>query len=1162
MTKTALDQLYRADQESVVRALTESADFTQDERDRIFQRSIDLINYMREDGKPGLMDLFLAEYGLSTNEGIALMCLAEALLRVPDHGTIDLLIEDKIVPYDWDEHLGKSQSALVNASTAALMLTGRVLDDDNSTSVLGLLNRTVKRLGEPVVRVAVKRAMHEMGDQFVLGQTIEEAIKRGKAERKKGYLYSYDMLGEAALTEKDAKTYFDAYASAISAIGKGNTEKSIQTSPGVSVKLSALHPRFEFAKSERLKNELVPRVTELALAASKLGIGFNIDAEEADRLMPTLDVFEQLLADPRLAGWDGLGLVIQAYGKRAGAVIDWLYDAAEQYDRKVMVRLVKGAYWDSEVKRAQVDGVEDFPVFTKRAATDISYMCCAKKLLGMTDRIYPQFATHNAQTAATILELATEGQPYEFQRLHGMGETLHNYLVQELGARSRIYAPVGPHKDLLAYLVRRLLENGANSSFVNQVVDRRLPAEHIARDPFEKFQTSINRPPRGLKNPQQIFAPERLNSKGWDLRNPVDARDLAETRHPFSLHQWQVGPIMAVEHTGDETLELINPAEPKDTVGTVIMASEADAAAALDAARPWIETDARGRAAVLNRAADLYEAHFGELFAVLAREAGKTQLDAVAELREAVDFLRYYAVRAMELPAHRPVGVVSCISPWNFPLAIFTGQIAAALAAGNGVVAKPAETTPIIASLGIQLLHEAGVPPEVLQFLPGRGRTVGKALSTSPKVSGLCFTGSTATAQAINTSLAATAPTDAFLIAETGGLNAAIIDSTALPEQAVRDVVASAFQSAGQRCSALRCLYIQDDVADGFLEMLFGAMDELAIGNPWQLATDVGPVISETARADIQAYVDKAKREGRLLKQLDTPTQGHFVGPAVIAVDSIKDLEREIFGPVLHVARFQADEFDQIIEDVNATGYGLTFGLHTRIDDRVKDISDQMAVGNIYVNRNQVGAIVGSQPFGGEGLSGTGPKAGGPHYVRRFTEAARENSGPMPSPTLSLEEVQAALDGFEGITPQKYSTTDMPGPTGEKNELSIWPRGLILCLGPTIEDARRQVGLARSVGCPAFAVAPGALAPDGLDGAMDLEGLTELEGVSAVVLWADDAAVRKAKIALAARPGAIVPLVPTRNVEEYSLVERHTCIDTTAAGGNASLLGDTGEDDE
>ncbi len=1151
-----INERYREDEDVVLRDLIEEADLSAALRERIQTRAVDLIRYMREDGKPGLMDMFLAEYGLSTNEGIALMCLAEALLRVPDPGTIDALIEDKIAPYDWDEHLGKSQSALVNASTAALMLTGRVLDDDDSASVMGLLNRTVKRLGEPVVRVAVRRAMKEMGDQFVLGQTISEAIRRGEAERKKGYLYSYDMLGEAALTAKDAAEFYASYSSAIEAIGAQSIGSDIQSSPGVSVKLSALHPRFEFAKQARLETELVPRVASLAQAAKDRGLGFNIDAEEADRLEPTLRVFEALLADPSLAGWDGLGLVIQAYGRRAASVIDWLYATAKRYDRKVMVRLVKGAYWDTEVKRAQVDGVSDFPVFTKRTATDVAYMCCAKKLLGMTDRIYPQFATHNAQTAATVLELCDDTSAFEFQRLHGMGETLHHYLLKEAGTRCRIYAPVGPHKDLLAYLVRRLLENGANSSFVNQVIDRRLPATQIAKDPVEKYHALSNRQSAALKNPTQLFAPQRQNSKGWDLRNRADTDDIEQARAPFATERWTAEPLLAVDWQGDGQETLMNPANPNDEVGVVRLASQSDAAAALEAARIWLEADARTRAATLNRAADLYEANFGEIFAVLTREAGKTQLDAVAELREAVDFLRYYANRALVLSTHLPAGVITCISPWNFPLAIFTGQIAAALAAGNSVLAKPAETTPIIASIAIKLLHEAGVPRDVLQFLPGHGRSVGQALVGSPTVAGACFTGSTATAQAINRTLARQAQPDAFLIAETGGLNAGIIDSTALPEQAVRDTIVSAFQSTGQRCSALRCLYVQNDIADGFLDMLFGAMDEVELGDPWAFSTDIGPLISADAQTHIQAYIDQAKADGRLLKQLAAPMKGHFVGPAVIQVESIIDLKDEVFGPVLHVARFDADEFETVLEHVNATGYGLTFGLHTRIDERVREISDQLAVGNIYVNRNQVGAIVESQPFGGEGLSGTGPKAGGPHYVKRFTQAERVVTSPYAAASIDAARLNAALESFTRQDPQRLSKTKMPGPTGEKNELSTWPRGLVLCLGPTLDDARRQAGAARSTGCPAFIVAPGHVGEDGLDGTLDLDALKDVQGISLVALWSDDASVRTGRVALADREGPIIPLVSARNIDDYCIIERHTCIDTTAAGGNASLLGE------
>ena len=1150
-----INSLYREDEDVVIQNMTAEAAFTDAERARIEARAIELIRFMREEGKPGLMDMFLAEYGLSTNEGIALMCLAEALLRVPDPGTIDALIEDKIAPHDWNEHFGQSQSALVNASTAALMLTGRVLDDDNSASVLGLLNRTVKRLGEPVVRVAVKRAMKEMGDQFVLGQTIEQAIRRGEVERKRGYLYSYDMLGEAALTAADADGFFESYADAIRAIGAQSQGADIQSSPGISVKLSALHPRFEFAKQERLEKELVPRVTSLARFAKERGLGFNIDAEEADRLEPTLRVFQALLEEPSLSGWDGLGLVIQAYGRRAGAVIDWLYAAAGASDRKVMVRLVKGAYWDSEIKRAQIDGVDDFPVFTQRAATDITYMCCAKKLLAMSDRIYPQFATHNAHTVATILELSKDKDAFEFQRLHGMGETLHNHLVKDLGMRCRIYAPVGPHKDLLAYLVRRLLENGANSSFVNQVIDHRLPAAQIAKDPFSKYRHTVSKTGL-LRRPPDLFSPARANSKGWDLRNPADVGELRAARAPFEASDWTAAPILATEWTGDEVATVINPARSADIVGQVTWASVADVDAAISVARPWNTIGASERAEVLRRAADLYEARYGEFFALLAREAGKTQADAVAELREAVDFLRFYANEAEHGDVSAASGIVTCISPWNFPLAIFTGQVAAALAAGNAVLAKPAETTSLTAYLAVRCLHEVGVPKEALQLLPGPGRTVGNALVSHPAIAGACFTGSTATAQAINRALAAHARPDAFLIAETGGLNAGIIDSTALPEQAVRAVIESAFQSAGQRCSALRCLYVQADIADGFVDMLRGAMDELLLGDPWALATDIGPVIDEAAKSHLRAYVDLAKAEGRLLKQLAVPDDGQFVGPALIEVSSILDLDREIFGPVLHIARFEAEDFDRVVGEINRTGFGLTFGLHTRIDERVRDISDQLAVGNIYVNRNQIGAIVESQPFGGEGLSGTGPKAGGPHYVDRFRQAERVMGSAYPDATLETEAVIRAIEAMPVTQPSALSHTDMPGPTGESNKLAEWPRGLVLCLGPTLEDARRQAGAARRMGCPVFVIAPGYDGEAGLDGVFDLDALADLPSIKLVVLWADDDSLRRARIAAARRNGAIVPVVSNRAIEPYCVLERHTCIDTTAAGGNASLLSD------
>ncbi|EED30455.1 proline dehydrogenase/delta-1-pyrroline-5-carboxylate dehydrogenase [gamma proteobacterium NOR5-3] len=714
-----------ADEEDILAALAGGAGIDLDLRQRAQARAVDLIERIRSAGKPGLMEMFLAEYGLSTNEGIALMCLAEALLRVPDPGTIDTLIEDKITPYDWSEHSGKSGSAVVNASTIALMMTGRVLDDDNSASVSGLLNRTVKRLGEPVVRLAVKRAMREMGNQFVLGQTIEEALKRAEEETRRGFRYSFDMLGEAALTQADADAYFEAYANAIRAIGKSTSEGAMHDRPGISVKLSALHPRFEYAKQSRLLKELAPRLNTLARLARDANLGLNVDAEESQRLEPFLHVVKAALSDEELAGWDGFGVVVQAYQKRAAPVIDWLYKLASSLDRRIMVRLVKGAYWDSEIKQAQVDGVSDYPVFTRRSATDMSYICCAAKLLGMTDRIYPQFATHNAQTAATILELAGERADYEFQRLHGMGETLFNQLIAD-GANCRIYAPVGPHKDLLAYLVRRLLENGANSSFVHKVVDPAYSPIALAEDPFMRLSNIQTSRPASLCDPADIYAPERQASRGWDLNNSnvIEALDLARER--FATQHWQVEPLLACPVDSTLGREITNPANPGDVVGYAIEANHTDCERAIAEAKDWNHAGAQQRAFSLRLAADLFETNTGELMALLAREAGKCAPDAVAEIREAVDFLRYYANRGEDLAHGEARGIITCISPWNFPLAIFTGQIAAALVAGNGVLAKPAETTPLIAAAAVKLLHAAGVPREVLQFLPGDGHTVGQ----------------------------------------------------------------------------------------------------------------------------------------------------------------------------------------------------------------------------------------------------------------------------------------------------------------------------------------------------------------------------------------------------------------------------------------------------
>ncbi len=1125
------------DEAALVTDLLAGAALSSDARAAIVEQATDLVARIRASAKPGLMEVFLAEYGLSTDEGIALMCLAEALLRVPDAETMDALIEDKIAPGNWGRHLGKSASSLVNASTWALMLTGRVLDD-REPGVVGHLRAAVKRLGEPVIRAAVARAMTEMGRAFVLGETIETAMDRARELEAKGYSYSYDMLGEAARTQADARRYHLAYARALGAIAAAAKGNDIRANPGISVKLSALHPRYEVAKRARVMAELVPRVRELAGLARAAGLGFNIDAEEADRLEVSLEVIEAVLSDPALAGWDGFGVVVQAYGRRAGAVIDWLHDLAGRLDARLMVRLVKGAYWDSEVKRAQVLGLPSFPVFTRKEATDVSYIACARKLLGMTGRIYPQFATHNAHSVAAVLHMASEmgvdPVAYEFQRLHGMGERLHDIVLTDRGARCRIYAPVGAHRDLLAYLVRRLLENGANSSFVNQIVDEAVPPARVALCPLTATG-GLHLPNPALLTGPMLFSPRR-NARGFDLTAAPDLAAINAARAPFRDSVFEAAPLLAGRAAGGPRHEVTNPATGA-RVGFVTDAAQADVDTALRLAEPWAAA-APERACVLRRAADLYEAEFGPIFALLAREAGKTHSDAVSELREAVDFLRYYAEGAAAL-AHPARGVFACISPWNFPLAIFTGQIAAALAAGNAVLAKPAEQTPLIAAHAVGLLHRAGVPVTALQLLPGNG-AVGAMLTRDPRVAGVAFTGGTDTARTIRASMAAHLAPGAPLIAETGGLNAMLVDSTALPEQAVRDILASAFQSAGQRCSALRCLYVQEDVADSVLEMLFGAMDDLAMGDPWDLATDIGPVIDAEAQAAIFGHIEAARAEGRVLKELSAPVGGTFVGPTVLAVTGIAQMQREVFGPVLHVARFKASTLEAVIAAVNATGYGLTFGLHSRIDDRVQQVVGALTVGNIYVNRNQIGAVVGSQPFGGEGLSGTGPKAGGSQYLARFTRQA----APVPDDdgcVTSAADLRAALAHVPVAAAPRV--IDLPGPTGESNRLSTHARAPVLCLGPSAAGARAQAEAIRALGGRAVEV-PG-LAPG---------DLTATDGFSAAIWWGDAARARAHVQALAARPGPILPLITDLPDAGHARIERHCCIDTTASGGNAQLL--------
>ncbi len=1147
--RARIDAAAHAEEATLAVGLARAAGLDPAERAAVAGRAAALVRAIRAGGPPGLVEAVLAEYGLSSDEGVALMCLAEAFLRVPDAATMDALIEDRVAAADWSRHLGRSSSPLVNASTWALLLTGRVLED-SPPGIAGHLRGLVRRLGEPVIRAAVARALRALGRQFVLGETVAAAMARAGAEEARGLRFSYDMLGEAARTRADAERYHAAYARAIAAIAPACRGTDVRRNPGLSVKLSALHPRYEEAQADRVLAELVPRLAELARAAAAAGLGLTVDAEEADRLSLSLDVFAAVLAEPGLADWEGLGMAVQAYGPRAGAVIDWLEALARARRRRLTVRLVKGAYWDSEIKAAQQKGLDGFPVFTRKALTDVAWIAHAGRLLGAADRLYPQLATHNAHSAAAALHLARARrlgpEDWEFQRLHGMGERLHAILAEQEGTRHRVYAPVGAHRDLLAYLVRRLLENGANSSFVNRIVDLRIPPEAVAACPFAALAGSGRGP--AVPPGSALFLPRR-NARGWDLAHRPSRAALEAARAPFRRAAFEAAPMLAGAPEGGPHRPVPNPADPDDRVGLVREATAGEVALAVAAARPWgAETAAAARAAVLERAADLLEADHGALLALLAREAGKTLPDAVAELREAVDFLRYYAGAAQDL-ADPPLGRIACISPWNFPLAIFTGQVAAALAAGNAVLAKPAEQTPLVAHRAVQLMHEAGVPETALQFLPGDGPGTGGRLVATAGIDGVLFTGGTDTARRIARTMADRLAPGAPLVAETGGLNAMVVDSTALPEQAVRDILASAFQSAGQRCSALRMLYLQDEIAPAVLEMLTGAMDELRPGDPWHFATDLGPLIDAEARAGVAAHVARAAAEGRLIRQIPVPERGHFLGPSLIRVDGIADLGgREVFGPVLHVATFRAADLDRVIEAVNATGYGLTFGLHSRIEARVQTVAERVRAGNLYVNRNQIGAVVGSQPFGGEGLSGTGPKAGGPHMLPRLLRrAAPAAAGWEGAAELSAEKLAALIAAADPAPPPPEPLT-LPGPTGEMNRLRFVSRPPWLCLGPGAEAAAAQAAAVRRLGGRAVAVT-GPVAPALLQRA---------EGIAGALWWGAVEEGRALARALAAREGPILPLVTGLPDRAHAHHERHLCVDTTASGGNAALLAEAG----
>ena len=1101
---------YRIDENQAIDHILPLAEVSMGARSRAWERARKMVLQIRndQDGNSGI-DALLNEYSLSSAEGIVLMCLAEALLRVPDKTTQDELIRDKLSKGHWSSHLGNSDSLFVNASSWGLLLTGNMVKyaDNRQQYNFGMLKKTLGKVGEPVIRKAMNIAMKIMGKQFVMGETINAAIERAQEKEQQGYVYSYDMLGEGARTQKDADRYFQSYITAIHAIGKAAAGKGPRKSPGISVKLSAIHPRYEFTHRERVMAEMVPKLKELCVLAKQYDIGLTVDAEESERLDISLDIIEAVFSDNDLGDWSGFGLAVQAYQKRAIHVIDWLKQLTDRVGRKLMVRLVKGAYWDTEIKNAQKDGLEHFPVFTRKSSTDVSYHACANKLLDYRDTIYPQFATHNAYSASVIIELAGDDtQGFEFQCLHGMGDSLYNQIVLQDKIQCRVYAPVGEHEDLLAYLVRRLLENGANSSFVNAIVDDTRPVESLLEDPVERTQRLKQKYNRQIILPVDVYGQERDNSKGMDL---TDINRITPLK--AALEHWFDKQQLTEEQVPEGAFAVRNPANLSEIVGCHQFDQPEQMLQKLDNAQAafasWSNTDVKQRADLLRRTADILERHTDELIALCIKEAGKINQDSIDEVREAVDFCRYYAARAEELALDDRLtarGVVLCISPWNFPLAIFLGQVVAAIATGNTVLAKPAEQTSLIALRAIELMHSVGLPEHVVQPIVAKGPEVGNTLLPDARIQAVMFTGSTQTGTLISKILAERGGEQIPLIAETGGQNCMIVDSTALPEQVVDDVISSGFQSAGQRCSALRVLFLQEDIADTVTEMLIGAMQELHIGDPAMLETDVGPVIDQKALDSLNAHAADMQGKAKLLYQSpETDLNGTFFVPRLYQLDDISVLQREVFGPCVHIVRFKADEIEQLIHQINSTGFGLTMGIHSRIDERAAELARLSRAGNIYINRNMIGAVVGVQPFGGRGLSGTGPKAGGPNYLSRLlvekaTPQAHSNdidTSAMQSDAAASQQAQqlmqqsvasegpwrltnlndrvslvrqllarianihiveqwaedlnqtlaVARDQLINIEKHLKAPLTLPGPTGESNVMYYEPRGSLVC---------------------------------------------------------------------------------------------------------------------
>ncbi|AQT43429.1 L-proline dehydrogenase /delta-1-pyrroline-5-carboxylate dehydrogenase [Bartonella apihabitans] len=1191
---------YRRAETECLKPLLDAATIDEKTKKDIAATARHLIETMRAKYKGNGVEGLVHEYSLSSQEGVALMCLAEALLRIPDKATRDALIRDKVAGGDWKAHLGGGKSLFVNAATWGLVVTGKLSASYREGELSSSLTGLIARCGEPVIRKGMDMAMRMMGEQFVRGQTIDEALERSKPLEERGFRYSYDMLGEAATTADDADRYYRDYEMAIHAIGKASNGRGVYEGPGISIKLSALHPRYFRSQADRVMGELMPRVKQLALLCKNYNIGLNIDAEEADRLELSLDIMDSLCFDPDLDGWNGIGFVVQAYGRRCPFVLDYLIDLARRSHHRLMVRLVKGAYWDAEIKRAQVDGLQSFPVYTRKVYTDVSYVANARKLLSAPDAVFPQFATHNAQTMATIYHLAGPDkytvEQFEFQCLHGMGEPLYDEVVgkDKMQRPARLYAPVGTHETLLAYLVRRLLENGANSSFVNRITDKSISVDELVVDPVDVVR---NMPVLGaqhdkIASPDDLFGKDRRNSDGYDLSNETVLAELSKEFEKSSALSWKAAP--ANVEKGAQSRKIANPGDHRDKVGEVIEIDESEARKMVSHAEKafssWAKTSHQSRAEILEKAADLMQARMPSLLALAAREAGKSIPNSIAEVREAIDFLRFYAgqLRTTFKGNEEPLGPIVCISPWNFPLSIFIGQISAALAAGNTVLAKPAEETPLIAAEGVRILHEAGIPKDVLQFCPGDGK-IGAALIGEKATSGVMFTGSTEVARLIQKELSTRLSKNQKpipFIAETGGQNAMIVDSSALAEQVVGDVIASAFDSAGQRCSALRVLCLQEEVADRILDMLKGAMQELRIGRTDFIGTDIGAVITAEAKDNIETHIETMRAMGHKVTQVPLPDiakEGTYVSPTLIEIDSIGELKREVFGPVLHVVRYKRKDIKKLINEINSTGYGLTFGLHTRLDDFVDYVSSHIRVGNIYINRNIIGAVVGSQPFGGRGLSGTGPKAGGPLYIGRLVKQAPDTQFSVGARQNDLidsfvdwlqkngDSSDAAFaKSLNGKSPLGVSV-NLPGPVGESNVYSLHSRGKILLFPQTKSGLYRQLATTFATGNVAVIDAACKLQnslsdlPEQLIRNVEWSENLNADGpyAGALIEGDENNILEKQKI-IAALSGPII-LTQAATSEElasaelpynlgYLSEEVSTSVNTAAAGGNASLM--------